>query len=511
DFYPFRIITVTFIRAFFIEFFSSWCGACVSYAPTYKKLANELKSWSSIVQIAAVDCADEKNLNLCREHQVDSFPSLRYFKYSSKNAKDAVLFVGDKYDLNKLPLEIAEFVKNDWSNQRPENWPTFDPVNHNIQFEEIWLSLPISVTHLLLAVENEPARTSWAVQLMDIMTALRHMLMIEIPRKAIIDNENLVALKSWIYTMKKYLPGTIGMRRLLFRLNSWINKISNEVTAEQWLQKINDLQGQLGQPLPSNTSYLACRGSAKHFRGFSCGIWTIIHAMSVQAYAIEKDNALFNANTDLIEPFHQFIWRFFSCAECARHFHEGVLKRNMSYVFSEDGVMWFWMTHNIVNKFIAKTGTEDPLFPKQQFPPKIICMECQNPAGFFDELAVFHFMLRYYSSVKTDSLRLVVNYKVNDFENGKLANMEVKHLSPDIPVGAFNVDAAEVAAEIHEMNQKHKWNQVGSGNYGGSSMKQSFSVLWLSMIAVVVLFVYMKYRQNRSKIWKTFYYNDYKL
>lgn len=40
----------------------------------------------------------------------------------------------------------------------------------------------------------------------------------------------------------------------------------------------------------------------------------------------------FNANDDLIEPFHQFIWHFFGCSECATHFHEGILKRNMTAV-----------------------------------------------------------------------------------------------------------------------------------------------------------------------------------
>lgn len=35
---------------------------------------------------------------------------------------------------------------------------------------------------------------------------------------------------------------------------------------------------------------MACRGSKTHLRGFPCGVWTIIHAMSVQAYKIEKDS-----------------------------------------------------------------------------------------------------------------------------------------------------------------------------------------------------------------------------
>uniref|UniRef100_A0A183CSM6 Trophoblast glycoprotein n=1 Tax=Globodera pallida TaxID=36090 RepID=A0A183CSM6_GLOPA len=36
--------------------------------------------------------------------------------------------------------------------------------------------------------------------------------------------------------------------------------------------------------------------------------------------------------------------------------------------------------------------------------------------------------------------------------------------------------------------------------------------VWLGLFAVALFVVYFKYRQNRSKFWKTFYYmNDYKV
>lgn len=71
-----------------------------------------------------------------------------------------------------------------------------------------------------------------------------------------------------------------------------------------------------------------------------------------------------------------------------------------------EGIMWLWMTHNIVSKYIAKEASEDPAFPKQQFPPASICLKCRKEDGQFDEKAVLDFMIDYYSNFTTDGLRV---------------------------------------------------------------------------------------------------------
>ncbi|CAG9532927.1 unnamed protein product [Cercopithifilaria johnstoni] len=577
---------------FFVEFFSSWCGACIGYAETYKQLAKQLLQWRSIVQIAAVDCADDRNSELCREHNVDAFPTIKYFKYMSTSANDAQQYKGNKYSLNDVALDIAQLVYNDWIYWKPAEWPNFLTSDNYVRLEDLLSAMPHSASLLALVVEDNPSRTAWAemiafandervhvaqiqrnnpiaqqfgiteasgksrlfllnkeyqptllyismehdtwlqmqnkinehlaqipvnvpvaqnevlrdvkafnetevtwsqfeVQMMDIITALRYMLMDEIPRKTMIKGEKLAALKSWVHAMKKYMPGTISIRRLLYRLNDWLNSVSTELTFEQWKHKVKTIQDQLGQPLPSATSYMACRGSKIHFRGYTCGVWTIIHAMSVQAYMIEKDNTSFNANNDLIEPFHQFIWNFFSCLKCKTHFHEKILGQNMTAVVTPaDGVMWLWMTHNIVNKDIAGEASEDPFFPKQQFPPASLCPQCRKQNGEFDAEAVLDFMINYYSNLKIDGVRSVPGYVVSNFEDGKLVAIEMKHLNPKFQIGAFIVDSIEADPKfMDEFGYRHESrsdeNGSGGSKHGGSSVKRSFSALWLSVIAVV--------------------------
>ena len=42
----------------------------------------------------------------------------------------------------------------------------------------------------------------------------------------------------------------------------------------------------------------------------------------------------------------------------------------------DDAVLWLWMSHNEVNQRLAGDETEDPEFPKIQFPAKVSCADC---------------------------------------------------------------------------------------------------------------------------------------
>lgn len=64
-------------RAFFVEFYASWCGHCIHYKPTWVKFATQIRRWNSTVQATVVNCADEKNSPLCREHAIAAFPTVK--------------------------------------------------------------------------------------------------------------------------------------------------------------------------------------------------------------------------------------------------------------------------------------------------------------------------------------------------------------------------------------------------------------------------------------------------
>lgn len=66
----------------FVEFYAPWCGHCRNLAPIYEKSANEL---SGIVTFAAIDCDDALNKQLCSQHQIKGFPTIKVFHFDKKS------------------------------------------------------------------------------------------------------------------------------------------------------------------------------------------------------------------------------------------------------------------------------------------------------------------------------------------------------------------------------------------------------------------------------------------
>ncbi|RGB36375.1 hypothetical protein C1646_697398 [Rhizophagus diaphanus] len=59
-----------------VEFFAPWCGHCKNLAPEYKKAAENLKG---LVKVAAIDCDDQSNRNVCSAYDVKGFPTIKLF------------------------------------------------------------------------------------------------------------------------------------------------------------------------------------------------------------------------------------------------------------------------------------------------------------------------------------------------------------------------------------------------------------------------------------------------
>ncbi|VDK53220.1 unnamed protein product [Gongylonema pulchrum] len=41
----------------------------------------------------------------------------------SKSKNDATNYAGNKYKVDTVPLDIAQLVQNDWTQQKPKEWP----------------------------------------------------------------------------------------------------------------------------------------------------------------------------------------------------------------------------------------------------------------------------------------------------------------------------------------------------------------------------------------------------
>ncbi|VDK56369.1 unnamed protein product [Cylicostephanus goldi] len=195
-------------------------------------------------------------------------------------------------------------------------------------------------------------------------------------------------------------------------MDQWLQNQGPSMSYEDWTKKLEEVHTDLGNPLPREIEWVACKGSKPHFRGYTCGVWVLAHAMAAEAYKQEANNATFNPVTEFLDPFYHFVVKFLSCEWCAKNFRKEAVSFKMKEVATrEQLVMWLWRVHNFVNKRLSGYHSDDPKFPKRQFPPPVLCSQCYTPDGAFDEEEVLKFLIRYFSDIRQDSVQACrINY-----------------------------------------------------------------------------------------------------
>ncbi|KAJ6836668.1 sulfhydryl oxidase 1-like [Iris pallida] len=156
--------------------------------------------------------------------------------------------------------------------------------------------------------------------------------------------------------------------------------------------------------------WIFCRGSKNDTRGYSCGLWILLHSLSVRV----GDGESHLAFTTICD----FIHNFFICDECSRHFTEMCSSVSVPFNTTHGLALWLWSTHNKVNERLMKEekalGTGDPRFPKIVWPPKQLCPSCylsqsrkSSSTVRFDWNydGVFKFLHSYYGKTLTSAYR----------------------------------------------------------------------------------------------------------
>lgn len=133
-----------------VEFYNAFCGFCRRFAPIWKEYAKELYPWKQVVKVAAIDCSADENNELCRNYEIMSYPSLRYFPPFYQ--------MGEKQfgiDVKHAPMEtgksaLIELLANETS--RPQSWPNLKPLSVQSQ-ENLFGEVSENVNYLFLLYE----------------------------------------------------------------------------------------------------------------------------------------------------------------------------------------------------------------------------------------------------------------------------------------------------------------------------------------------------------------------
>ncbi|XP_055964125.1 sulfhydryl oxidase 1 isoform X2 [Sorex fumeus] len=394
--------------AWAVEFFASWCGHCIAFAPTWKALANDVKGWRPALNLAALDCADETNSDVCRSFNIPGFPTVRFFKAFTKEGSGTTLPVGgaDVQTLRERLIDALESHTDTWPSACPPLGPTRLPEIDNffarnnqeylaVIFEkegsylgrEVILDLSQhpglavrrvlstetdavgrfgvtdfpscyllfrngSVSRVPVLVESRSfytnylqrfsggprlapttvapatpgtvAPTVWKVidrskiYMADLESALHYILRVEVGKFSVLEGERLAALKQFVAVLAQYFPGQPMVQNFLHSTHDWLRRQQRPKIPYSSFKAALDGRRE-GAVITKKVSWVGCQGSEPHLRGFPCSLWLLFHFLTVQAARPELERS------------------------------------------QEPGA-----------------PSEDPYFPKVQWPPRELCAACHN-------------------------------------------------------------------------------------------------------------------------------------
>ncbi|XP_030317261.1 sulfhydryl oxidase 2 isoform X2 [Calypte anna] len=487
--------------AWVVQFYSSSCGHCIAFAPTWRALAGDVKDWESAIRVGVLDCGDEENFETCKEYGVHYYPTVRYFKAFTKQFTTGENYkAGADRELQTVRQMMVDFLQNHSQEVRPPACPPLDPVllpdvaslldkkshhytaivfeNSNsyvgrevildlIQYENIIVkraldfdkpfleklgitsvpscylvhpngshglintlkplrsvfssylkSLPGVRKKLLLplqlpAQENKESTEIkvWKefdkskLYMADLESGLHYLLRVELATHKTLEGAELKTFKDFVTVSAKLFPGRQPVVKLLETLQEWLVSLPlDKIPYDAILDLVNNKMRISGIFLAKKIQWVGCQGSRPELRGYTCSLWKLFHTLTVQAALRPK--ALMNTGLEdnpqiVLQVMRRYIHHFFGCKACAQHFEE-MAKESLDSVQTLDkAVLWLWEKHNVVNSRLAGDLTEDPKYPKVQWPTPDMCPACHEEIKglhSWNEAEVLQFLKDHYNS-----------------------------------------------------------------------------------------------------------------
>ncbi|KAG7282407.1 hypothetical protein CRUP_029728 [Coryphaenoides rupestris] len=115
--------------AWLLQFYSSWCGHCAQFSSTWKALAHDVKDWDAVIHIAVVDCAQNENLDVCREYGIHFYPTFRYFGAHGPPTNLGTTYRGADRGVQTLRELMINLIQNHTRLRNPDHCPPLEPYN----------------------------------------------------------------------------------------------------------------------------------------------------------------------------------------------------------------------------------------------------------------------------------------------------------------------------------------------------------------------------------------------
>nr|GEU47599.1 sulfhydryl oxidase 2-like isoform X2 [Tanacetum cinerariifolium] len=307
-----------------VEFYAHWCPACRNYKPQYERVARLFNGADAVhpglVLMARVDCANKINIKLCTKFSIPYYPML-------------------------LWAPPYKFVAGRWNGKKENS--EFTPIDDGRTAERLlkWINTQLGSSYrfedakfendkLLQSNASDSEQIARAIYDVEEATNVAFDIILE---HEMIKLDNRVTFIKFLQIMVAHNPSRRcrkGSAHILVNFDDMypsnmllLNK--DEMADSTGLGALHTFQI-CGKQLPRGY-WMFCHGSKNDTRGFSCGLWVLLHAISVRVDDRESQLA-FTTTCD-------FIHKFFICEEC-KHFYDMCSSVSTPINTTRDFVLW---------------------------------------------------------------------------------------------------------------------------------------------------------------------------
>ncbi|XP_071444814.1 sulfhydryl oxidase 2-like [Hetaerina americana] len=137
-------------NAWVVEFYSSWCGFCKRFSPTWKDFAADINAWEGVISVGVVDCADDNNNPLCREYEIMRYPTLRMFSAFHSGKLGIEL---QKDSIDEMRHGVLGFLEKEQMEGRGSPWPNLNPYRSS-DLKNLWKDASPEVVYVIIIFEE---------------------------------------------------------------------------------------------------------------------------------------------------------------------------------------------------------------------------------------------------------------------------------------------------------------------------------------------------------------------
>ncbi|KAL8559832.1 hypothetical protein ACOMHN_030168 [Nucella lapillus] len=153
-------------KVWLIQFYNSWCGHCIHFAPTWKSFASDVKGWRQVVSVGAVDCSTGENLKVCRRFNIVSYPAILMVApyFDGDPSKDGMVMLMRTREKSTMKDAVLQNVTKP-AFPVPLAWPLFRSVRN---VTEAWQDAK-QTPKLVVIVFEEQRSTVGAEVILDLV------------------------------------------------------------------------------------------------------------------------------------------------------------------------------------------------------------------------------------------------------------------------------------------------------------------------------------------------------